>query len=530
MQAARDRSPAGEGLLSTRMTGLLALALALAGAAILPLLRPVLPVDETRYLSVAWEMHRDGTFIVPHLNGEIYAHKPPLLFWLINLVWSVTGVSEVAARLVAPAFGVAAVALTWLLGDRLFPERRSLGARAALILASSGIFALYGSLTMFDTMLATATLLGVLAILRMDEGGRWPATLALGAALAFGVLAKGPVILVHLMPLALSRPWWSLTDRPGRTSAWYGRIALAVVAALALLAVWLVPALWLGGADYRAEVLWRQSAGRMVNAFDHSRPVWFFVAALPILLWPWAWRPAALRGLASARVRNDRRARVLAICGLSTLALFSAISGKQVHYLIPALPAAALALAAAPPPRPGWGPVAACLAVVAPVLVWAGLLAFGRTDLDGVAVRTLDMGTLALAAAIAAAGLGVIAVAARRAPALGWALVAPVALVAVHAVLRPVLFEHYDTARFAAELGRAPAAGVAIDGYPYQGEFGFTGRLAAPLHVLQDGELAAWAAAHPGGLVISARDLPLAAPAVGEGWLAGTHLTLFRLP
>ena len=27
------------------------------------------------------------------------------------------------------------MALTWLIGDRLFPERRSLGARAALILA-----------------------------------------------------------------------------------------------------------------------------------------------------------------------------------------------------------------------------------------------------------------------------------------------------------------------------------------------------------------------------------------------------------
>ncbi|MCX7288568.1 MAG: glycosyltransferase family 39 protein [Rhodobacterales bacterium] len=191
--------------LSPFTTGALALALAVAFAIVLPLMRPVLPVDETRYLSVAWEMHRDGTFIVPHLNGEIYAHKPPLLFWLINLIWSVTGVSEVAARLVAPAFGILSVALTWRLGNRLFPERPELGATAALILATTGIFGLYGSLTMFDTMLAAATLLGILALLRMDAGGGRLATLGLGAALAFGVLAKGPVILVHLLPLALSR-------------------------------------------------------------------------------------------------------------------------------------------------------------------------------------------------------------------------------------------------------------------------------------------------------------------------------------
>ena len=41
-------------------------------------LRPLLPIDETRYLTVAWEMWLDGSYLVPHLNGEIYTHKPPL--------------------------------------------------------------------------------------------------------------------------------------------------------------------------------------------------------------------------------------------------------------------------------------------------------------------------------------------------------------------------------------------------------------------------------------------------------------------
>ncbi|MBN8629649.1 MAG: glycosyltransferase family 39 protein, partial [Rhodobacterales bacterium] len=342
-----DPNPPESGALSPRTLGLIAIGLALGFAVALPLLRPVLPVDETRYLSVAWEMQRDGSFVVPHLNGQIYSHKPPLLFWLINLVWSLTGVSEVAARLVAPAFGILSVALTWRLGARLFPDRPGLGPTAALILATTGIFALYGSLTMFDTMLTAATLLGVLALLRMDAGGGWPATLALGAVLAFGVLAKGPVILVHLMPLALTRPFWSLSPQPGRVAAWYGRVALAVAAALVFLAAWLVPALWLGGAEYREEILWRQSAGRMVNAFDHARPVWFFVAALPFLLWPWAWRPAALRGLVAGGLWNDRRARLLAIWGGSTVVLFSLISGKQIHYLLPEFPAVALLFARA---------------------------------------------------------------------------------------------------------------------------------------------------------------------------------------
>lgn len=51
--------------------------------------RPLMPVDETRYVAAAWEMHIGGSPWLPHLNGAIYGHKPPLLFWLINLVWAV---------------------------------------------------------------------------------------------------------------------------------------------------------------------------------------------------------------------------------------------------------------------------------------------------------------------------------------------------------------------------------------------------------------------------------------------------------
>ncbi|HEY3011669.1 MAG TPA: hypothetical protein VGJ36_02890, partial [Gemmatimonadales bacterium] len=40
--------------------------------------RPLLPVDETRYLSVAWEMWRRGDWLVPYLNGSPYTDKPPL--------------------------------------------------------------------------------------------------------------------------------------------------------------------------------------------------------------------------------------------------------------------------------------------------------------------------------------------------------------------------------------------------------------------------------------------------------------------
>ncbi|MGB5259570.1 MAG: glycosyltransferase family 39 protein, partial [Gammaproteobacteria bacterium] len=64
--------------------------------------RPLVPVDELRYIAVAWEMWQRGEFLVPILNGEPYSHKPPLFFWLIHAGWWLFGVNEWTARLLAP--------------------------------------------------------------------------------------------------------------------------------------------------------------------------------------------------------------------------------------------------------------------------------------------------------------------------------------------------------------------------------------------------------------------------------------------
>src|SRR5262247_2750100 len=56
-------------------------------------IRGPIPIDETRYLSVAWEMWLRGDFALPMLNGVPYTHKPPVLFWLMHLGWSVFGVN-----------------------------------------------------------------------------------------------------------------------------------------------------------------------------------------------------------------------------------------------------------------------------------------------------------------------------------------------------------------------------------------------------------------------------------------------------
>ena len=226
--------------------------------------RPLIPIDETRYLTVSWEMHLDHDWLVSHLNGAPYNDKPPLLFWLINLVWALGGIAEFPARLIGPAFAAASIALTGLLARRLWPDQPDRAGAAALILAVSPVWVLFGSTTMFDAMLTCAALLAMLALWSAAQRPRRAAWVALGAAVAFGVYAKGPVILLHVLPAAFTMPLWA---GPARSSGlvWARGLGLALLVALLLVGLWLIPALILGGAEYRTEVLWRQSGGRIVN-------------------------------------------------------------------------------------------------------------------------------------------------------------------------------------------------------------------------------------------------------------------------
>ena len=128
------------------------------------LMRPILPIDETRYLSVAWDMWLRGDYLVPHLNGAVYSHKPPLLFWLINAGWAVFGINEFWPRIIAPLFGFGCLAMTSLLGRRMYPNT-SVYFLAPLLLIGCYYWGIYTTVTMFDLILAFWTLVGIYGLI-----------------------------------------------------------------------------------------------------------------------------------------------------------------------------------------------------------------------------------------------------------------------------------------------------------------------------------------------------------------------------
>jgi len=279
-------------------------------------LRPAWAVDETRYLAVGWDMWRRGDFLVPHLVGKPYADKPPLLFWLMHAGWAVVGVSETWARLVPALGALLALLLTARLARRLWPDRPDVARRAPLLLQACVLFTAWSTLLMFDTLMTACVLAALLAALTLagrtlgvspdGRGGVLPALALCGLAFGVAFLAKGPVVLVYVLPALLLVPlWW---PRPQGAHPWrrfrLGLLAALVIGAAVALA-WALPAAARGGSEYGAAILWGQIARRVAGEPEHlhTQPFWFYLAVLPLCVlpllgWPRLW--SALRALRAA--------------------------------------------------------------------------------------------------------------------------------------------------------------------------------------------------------------------------------------
>jgi 4-amino-4-deoxy-L-arabinose transferase-like glycosyltransferase len=289
---------------------------------------------------VAWNMWLRGDYLVPWLNGEAYSHKPPLLFWLMNAGWAVFGVNDWWPRLVPSFFALGSALLTMRIARRLWPQDEQTALLAPMILLGSALWMVFTTATMFDMMVAFFTLLGVLGIISVYQQPSRKGWILLGLAIGGGLLAKGPTILLQLLPLPLLVAWWGMNKTPAR---WYAGVVGAVLLGLVIVLLWAIPAGLHGGETYRKAIFWGQTADRMVNAFAHRRPLWWYLPYLPIMLFPWLlWLPVWRGFNALRRAPADFGVRVCLAWLVPVFVAFCFISGKQIHYLLPIFPPFAL--------------------------------------------------------------------------------------------------------------------------------------------------------------------------------------------
>lgn len=402
--------------------------------------RPLLPIDETRYMTVAWEMHlRHDPFLLT-MNFEPYHHKPPLLFWLINMSWSVFGINRWAALVPIYLIACAALVLSRELTLKILPGRHAVADRAPWIMLGSVPFLIYSSLIMFDMTMMVLIMSVLIVMLSYAERRSWHYIMVSALLLGFALLTKGPVAYIYVLPPMLLAPLWFGLGQDHKKTTWYAGVTAMIIFSVIPVLCWLIPTLHEADKTFALTMLWEQSAGRVTGHFgnSHARPFYFYLMILPLLILPWAFLPPFWKNIRNARWPHGFK--FLACWLLPVFLVFSLISGKQPHYLLPLLP---------------------------------GVVVFIAYQLNSVSLRVLA--TVGLSGVLALTG--------------------------GHIFARHTLFKPYDLEPAAQEMRTNPDLDTVYAG-EYHGEYGFLARLEKPMPVIEKTQVEEWLRNHPKGVVI----------------------------
>lgn len=304
----------------------------------------LLEPDEGRYAQIPREMLAKGEWVVPHLQGQPYLDKPPLLYWLVMASYSLFGVSEASARLI-PALAVhGTILLVYLLGRRAWGERTAYWA--AQLLSVAPVFVGMGRLLILDGLLTFWVTLAVFATYEAIRGTtfqrRWWYLAAL--AVGFGVLTKGPIPLLLLVP-----PVWLHRRLSGKPIPLRKRDLvgfLAVVMAVNL--PWYLAILF-RQPIFLKYFFWEHNILRFIKPFDHLQPVWYYMpivlaGLLPTTVLLYALARYLLAGNPEQAATRTPTFGFSLLVGVWCVGFFSVSGSKLPTYILPAFPFLFLAM------------------------------------------------------------------------------------------------------------------------------------------------------------------------------------------
>ncbi len=307
---------------------------------------PLIDRDETRYAEIPREMLVTGEWALPTLNFSTYYDKPPMLYWLVAISYSIFGVHEWSARLVPAISALGTLLMVIWFGNRHFG--RKVGLVSGGVLALTAGFAFCSRYLLIDGLLTLTTTVSLMAgyeAVCSKRGGavdRWWWGIAC-LACGMGFLTKGPIAIVLLLPIVLAHAW--LTDGAAKVRLLHVMTLFAVAGAMSL--PWMV-VVSLKDGNFLWEFFVNHNARRFVGKY-HDRPFWFFVPVLLAAGFPWSFLTIPfVKSLFSrsetARVNRPPVSGFLCLWALWVFLFFSMSRCKLPTYLLPITPALALLL------------------------------------------------------------------------------------------------------------------------------------------------------------------------------------------
>lgn len=306
--------------------------------ALLPalLLRDFTPNHELRYLSIADEALRNGTFFTFSHQGVPYADKPPLYFWLVMLCKVLFGEYRMwflGLCSLLPAFVVVRTMDRWVRPEADGEQRLT----GRWMMLTCGLFLGMAVYLRMDMLMCMFIVLSLRVFHRMYRGeGRPRRDVWLFAFYVFMALfSKGPVGI--LVPLLGTLAFLLLEGRIRTVGRYWGWPTWTVLLGGCLL--WFGAVWWEGGTAYLDNLLFHQTVDRAVNSFHHQRPFYYYLVSVWYSLAPWSLLVVGLlvTALLRRRVSTELERLFFTVTGV-TFVMLSCISSKVEVYLLPAFP------------------------------------------------------------------------------------------------------------------------------------------------------------------------------------------------
>lgn len=296
---------------------------------------------EPIYGEVIRVMHEKNDWLVPMLNGQIYADKPVLYFWLALIVSKLAGeVSEWTLRLPAALGGLALALATYQFGKTFYD--RQTGLLSGLILATSSRVLWESRFLRLDTVLSFFLFLGFYFWLKAftSKSSKNHYLLAY-LCFALATLTKGPI--------GLALPGFAVLSLVLFSGRWREIRNMRLVAGFVLVIAVLAPWPWLlhlrGDDQWIKDFIWIHNVQNYaLKPIGHVRPFYYYFVNLPPDFMPWtALVPGALIFYYPWKEKLRDPATLGLTCWFMAIFLFfSASKSKIAYYLLPLLPSLAL--------------------------------------------------------------------------------------------------------------------------------------------------------------------------------------------
>ena len=306
---------------------------------------PFFEPDESRNAQLALNILDTGNWMSLELKNEHYWDKPPLVAWMTAISFQTFGVTENAARFPGVVMTFLLVILTCAIGQRLVGFRAAWIA-SLLTLLSLGIPFAGRYLTMDSTLAMFATVT-YLAIYRGSFCVRFRKAwwVAAGVCVGFGLITKGPIILVLCAPPAILFSW--LTGR--QIFAKPKQCLYFIIPAMLVGGPWFI-ATAIGTPQFLSYFLWEHHVVRFTEGISHEEPFWYYLPAILLMMFPASQLFLPFVKFFATRKPTVRQQRnqsqgYLFLYAMWIFVFFSCSSAKLPTYILPAVPIFCLLMA-----------------------------------------------------------------------------------------------------------------------------------------------------------------------------------------